>query len=400
MVFSFMTSNIYKNEIRVALIKYHQDIINLIQKYPEGYTLHEFNTELELLADSIKLEFRPSDSKDSIRKALKGARKSLCNAAHDSIRDKKLDSTIFFINYFGGQPLENKTVSDAEYDLVIEDYYNQVIGWIFAPTKDEEINNFEIAHQIQRNFYKKCDKIITKYPVEEQNVQSIAIPIEAKPMPEQPEIPETQSAQIVEQDEPELYIGRALLSEDLPILMKNTLDDRRIYGFVRQKFVSEIIPNNIIAFDSPDRTNTILTKIYEFKPSLVKKSGYEHRYQELKTVVSAVPLCEVANGEETEFRAKNIDGYELRKPTNDEVLRVTGFPATGVPFGIVKHDDNEIIAHYPFDPKIETLEDTIYRSVFIVGTQHSGKTTSAKFLFQAFSGYEKIAPEKRPGIII
>ena len=38
--------------------------------------------------------------------------------------------------------------------------------------------------------------------------------------------------------------------------------------------------------------------------------------------------------------------------------------------------------------------------MFIVGTQHSGKTTSAKFLFQAFSGYEKIAPEKRPGIII
>ena len=335
MVFSFMTSNIFKNEIRVALIKYHQDIINLIQKYPEGYTLHEFNTELELLADSIKLEFRSSDSKSSIRKALKGARKSLCNAAHNSIRDKKLDSQLFFINYFGGQPLENKTVSDAEYDLVIEVDYNQIIGWIFAPTKDEEINNFEIAQQAQRNFYKKCDKIITKYPVEEQNVQSIAIPIEPKSMPEQPEIPETQPAQIVQQNEPELYIGRALLSEELPILMKNTLDNRRIYGFVRQKHVSEIIPNNIIAFDSPDKTNTILTKIYEFKPSLVKKSGYEHRYQELKTIISAVPLCEVANGEETEFRAKNIDGYELRKPTNDEVLRVTGFPATGVPFGIV-----------------------------------------------------------------
>ena len=82
-----MTSNIYKNEIRVALIKYHQEIINLLQKYPEGYTLHEFNTELELFADSIKLEFRPSDSKNSIRKALKGAKKALCNAAHDSIRE-------------------------------------------------------------------------------------------------------------------------------------------------------------------------------------------------------------------------------------------------------------------------------------------------------------------------
>ena len=66
----------------------------------------------------------------------------------------------------------------------------------------------------------------------------------------------------------------------------------------------------------------------------------------------------------------------------------------------MNHDGEKIIAYYPFDPENETLEDTIYRSVFIVGTQHSGKTTSAKFLFQTFSGYEKIAPEKRPGIII
>ena len=42
-----MTSNIYKNEIRIALITYHQEIINLLEKFPEGYTLHEFNTELE-----------------------------------------------------------------------------------------------------------------------------------------------------------------------------------------------------------------------------------------------------------------------------------------------------------------------------------------------------------------
>ena len=34
------------------------------------------------------------------------------------------------------------------------------------------------------------------------------------------------------------------------------------------------------------------------------------------------------------------------------------------------------------------------------GTQHSGKTTAAKYLFQTFTGDNKIAPEKRPGIII
>ena len=396
-----MTTSIFKNEIRLALINYHKEIIDLLQKFPSGYSIHQFNKEMELIANAIKLDFRDSDSKNSIRKALKGARKSICTEAHKSIKNKKVDSVSFFNNYFGGQPLENKTVSNAEYDLVIEVGYNQVIAWIFAPTKNEEINNYEIMQQIDRNFYKKCDKVISKYPVEEQNVASVTVSVEATRTPEIPDIPEEEIVEQPSEDDGDgLYIGRALLSEELPIEMKNRLDDRRIYGFVKQNFISEIIPNNIIAFDSPDRKNTILTIIYEFGTALIKKSGYEHRYKELKTNVSFVPLMEIVNGEEAEFRAKNIDGYEFRKPTDEEVLRVTGFPATGPACGWVKHDDNEIVAHYPFDPENEVLEDTIYRSFFVVGTQHSGKTTAAKYLFQAFTGDNKIAPEKRPGIII
>ena len=396
-----MTTNIFKNEIRLALLNYHKEIIDLLQKYPSGHTLHQFNREMEFIANAIKLDFRSSYSKNSIRKALKGARKSICAAAHKSIKNNKVDSTMFFLNYFGGLPLENETVSDAEYDLVIEVDHNLVVAWIFAPTKDEEINNFEIIQQVDRNFFKKCNKVITKYPVDEENVASVAIPVEATPLPEIPEIPaEDVIEELSEDDEDGFYIGRALLSEDLPIEMKNSLDDRRIYGFVRQNFIPEIAPNNIIAFDSPDRTNTILTKIYEFKPGLEKRSGFEHRYQELKSVVSFVPLMEVANGEESEFRAKNIEQYEIRKPTDEEVLRVTGFPATGVPFGLVRHDDIELVARFPFDPTNMVLEDTIYRSFFVVGTQHSGKTTAAKYWFQALTGYSKIAPEKRPAIII
>ena len=136
-----MTTSIFKNEIRLALINYHKEIIDLLQKFPSGYSIHQFNKEMELIANAIKLDFRDSDSKNSIRKALKGARKSICTEAHKSIKNKKVDSVSFFNNYFGGQPLENKTVSNAEYDLVIEVGYNQVIAWIFAPTKNEEINN-------------------------------------------------------------------------------------------------------------------------------------------------------------------------------------------------------------------------------------------------------------------
>ena len=228
-----MTTNIFKNEIRLALVNYHKEIIDLLQKYPSGYTIHQFNREMEFIANAIKLDFRSSYSKNSIRKALKGARKSICAAAHKSIKNKKVDSTEFFLNYFCGIPLENKTVSNAEYDLVIDIDYNQVIVWVFAPTKQEEINKFDIENQVFRNFSKKCNNVITKYPVEEQDVSSAAIPVEATPLPEIPEIPaEDVIEELSENDGNALYIGQALLSEELPIEMKNSLDDRRIYGFV------------------------------------------------------------------------------------------------------------------------------------------------------------------------
>ena len=73
-----MTTSIFKNENRLALINYHKEIIDLLQKFPSGYSIHQFNKEMELIANAIKLDFRDSDSKNSIRKALKGARKSIC----------------------------------------------------------------------------------------------------------------------------------------------------------------------------------------------------------------------------------------------------------------------------------------------------------------------------------
>ena len=112
-----MALEIQKNEIRVALHKYHTQIIDLLKKYPNGYRLHEFNSEMKYISDQIKQELRNSDSKNNIRKALGGAQKEICTAAQKSIRAKKINSTLFFENYFGGSPQENRTVSNASYAL-------------------------------------------------------------------------------------------------------------------------------------------------------------------------------------------------------------------------------------------------------------------------------------------
>ena len=396
-----MALEIQKNEIRVALHKYHTQIIDLLKKYPNGYRLHEFNSEMKYISDQIKQELRNSDSKNNIRKALGGAQKEICTAAQKSIRAKKINSTLFFENYFGGSPQENRTVSNASYDLVIATNTNNVIAWVFAPNKRENINNFEIMKEVENNYSKECNKVVVKYPVEVEDVKSIPIKVNSMPVLEINNEHDTKPVELVENNVPKVeHLGKAIHDDRQTIEMANRQDDRRIYGFIYQKHIGEVLPDDVIAFDSPDNSITILTKTYEFNPALISSSGREHKFKELNTVLSFIPLLEVVNGKEDVFHARVLEEFVIRKPTDKEVLRVTGFPSTGVPLGWVRHDAHDILARYPFNPQKKTLKDTIYRSFFVVGTQGSGKTTAAKYLFQALTGYEELPPEKRPAIII
>lgn len=396
-----MAVTIQKNEIRIALLQLHRELIDILKKYPNDYRLHEFNKEMELIANAIKSDFRDSRSKNSIRKALKGARKSICAAAQKSIRVKKINADLFFKNYFDGQPLENKTISDADYDLVIEVDSNKTIAWVFAPNRIEEVNHSDVMREVEKNFGKPCLRVLNKYQVMDEDVDSLSIKVTELPKYQLDVLPVikpvVQKEDVQEVDE---YIGAAIHDEELTVKMKNDQADRRIFGYIRQGHISEVIPDDILAFDSPEGNSTILTTVFEFEPALVKRSGFENRFKELRSVIACRPLIEIVDGEEKQFRAKIIDGYQIRKPTDDEVLKITGFPKEGVPLGKVRYGDNDIDCFYPFNPEKKKLEDTIYRSFFIVGTQHSGKTTSGKYWFQALTSYEKLPPEKRPAIII
>ena len=90
-----------KNQIRVAVMSFHRAILEILAKYPDGYRLHEFEREIELIANEIKQEFRSSKDKDTIRKVLKGARKTILDSATKSVRTKKIRAEMFFENYFG-----------------------------------------------------------------------------------------------------------------------------------------------------------------------------------------------------------------------------------------------------------------------------------------------------------
>jgi len=55
---------IEKNEIRVALLNYHREVIDILEKY--NYKIHEFDGELDYVANNIKQDMRNYPHKDAI----------------------------------------------------------------------------------------------------------------------------------------------------------------------------------------------------------------------------------------------------------------------------------------------------------------------------------------------
>ena len=166
---------IEKNEIRVALMNLHREVIEILQKY--NYTQHEFEGEIEYIANQIKQDMRKYSHKDAIRKALKGARRKILEAAKNSKIANKINNEQFFRNYFGGEPLDNKSLSEAPYDMIIEIEPHNTVAWVFSPNQNENVNNNEIMNQVQCDFNKQCSQVLTKYPVDIKNTEMIGIQV-------------------------------------------------------------------------------------------------------------------------------------------------------------------------------------------------------------------------------
>lgn len=403
-----------KNQIRVAVLKFHRAILEILSKYPDGFRLHEFERETELIANEIKQEFRSSKDKDTIRKVLKGAKKIILDAAIKSVRTKKIRAEMFFENYFGGKPLDNGWSSEEPYDLVIDKNANTVEAWIFSPNIAEGLNNYEIMNCVKNDFNKDCSAVITKYPVAVEDVEMVSFTVKDHKQPntqiifDQKSITETNeiidnktdvTKQKTKSSEVE-YIGRALHNEEQGVVMKEVREDWEIYGFIRQKYISFVFPTDIVVFESDDKKTTVLASVVKFLTKKIHRGGREHRFSELDTVAAFRPIVEINDGKTSEFSSKDLDEYQIRKPTADEILCAYHAPSDGLPLGSILDSTGKVDFYYPFKPDSENLADTIYRSVFIFGDQGGGKTTGIKYLIQALTRYDKIEPSKRPAIII
>ena len=392
-----------KNEIRVALMHYHQSVIEILQKY--NYRFHEFEGELDYMANQIKQDMRKYQNKTAIRKALKGARRKMLEAAKKSKDGNKVNKDQFFQNYFGGLPLDSLSLSEAPYDMVIEIEPHNTIAWVFSPSTNENVNNNEIMNQVELDFNKQCSQVITKYPVDVEHTEMITFQAEeSKPLST---ISETESQvepesqfEIAEKPEKPDYIGRVEFGNKSKMLLNEKRIHDKIEGLIRPEVAASVSPNNLLVLESRKRDSIILAKVIKMEVNQKNTATNFESYSWLGVKVVLRPIFQKFEGYQGKIVPTSLLGYQIRMPSLDEEALVSNVPKSGLPLGKLDLRNRENTCFYPFDPNSKTLEDSIYQSVFIAGVQGSGKTTGLKYLCQALTSYEKIDYEKRPAIII
>ena len=399
---------IKKNDIRVAQIQFHREVIDILKKFSNSYRLHEFEGELDEIGNKIKLDMRDHPNKNAIRKTIKGARKNMILSAKQSKLGNKISADLFFQNYFGGIPLDSKSLTEAPYDLIIEIEPHITVAWIFSTSKEENMNYSEIAHHVQCDFNKECTQVLTKYPVEINDIRMIEFESKESQIQEneQPQEeneseiePKLESIEAIEQKIPE-YIGRVEFGNTHKMMLQEKRIQDKIDGVIRPEAAAIVSPGTILAIESTSHDDFILATVVKIEVNRKNTATNFESYTYLGVKISMRPLIQKTENYLGKIVPTDLSGYKIRRPSSEELSLVTNIPKEGLPLGELDVDDDGYDAYYPFDPNSHTLNSTIYQSVFIAGIQGSGKTNGLKFMIQSVTGYEKIDYDKRPAVIV
>lgn len=399
-----------KNEVRVALIDYHREVIDILKKFSNSYRLHEFEGELDAIANQIKQDMKNSQNKSVIRKALKGARKKMLQAAKNSKSNNKINSELFFQNYFGGIPLDSKSLEEAPYDLVIEIEPNNTIAWTFSPSKFENINNNEVMNHVKCDFNKQCSQVLTKYSVELSDVKLLDFEeerTEAKStqnnyFENEANLDSEPESELVEPEEPiiPVYIGRVEFGNKSKMLLQEKSFFDKIEGLIREEAAELVSPRDILVIESTNHDDIIFASVTKMEVNKKSTATNFQSYTYLGVKIFLRPILQKKEDYVGKVIPTDLSGYKIRKPSIEEISLVTNMPKDGLPLGNIDLGSDGPTCYYPWDPDSKTLKDSLYQSMFIAGVQNSGKTTGLKYFVQAITSYEKIDYDKRPAVII
>ena len=345
---------IRKNLIRLIVKEYHEKVDDLLENFPNKYSLHEFSGELDAIANETKQQHRASDHINNIRKSLKGVRKEMIRIAGQSLVSGKVSKDSFFTNYYGGIVLDNRIFDEELYDKVIEFEPDNTIAWVFSTSPNDEISYSQIQGEVEHDFGKKCTRVIEKYQTNAADIPTKDFEIneetEVEDEPDEPDennVKDDSSGHSTDDGwvENPIEIGRVLFDKKNGLKLHK---DRKKWYFtllIRNEFVDEIWPNSKVAvYGKIKKENQ--TAIPEFKNVTFfaqlgeggkyrahGKDGDFDSWSKMHTDYRAYPLKQkISSTELCEFQNSDLTGFKVRKLNEDEVLLLSGMRG-GIPYG-------------------------------------------------------------------
>lgn len=390
----------------------------------------EFRRLIETRANEIKDKYRESTQKDLIRKALKHVVKQLRIIGDSITHENRIDLNEVNRLYFGGEALS--TQKGSFYDLAIRKNEQELELWFFRPDQDQDQLPPNVAtgiREAEEQFGLKCSSIkllikwgfvTPQFNIDMAQTESLVTQA-IEPAQELETAKETsgqdQSLSLI-QDQPSLsdtyplervttvedstkeYIGWISLRENSPFILDQRKDE--IPGYLKREFIERVNKGDWLVIErEPNRgteqepikifaTLTSIETFNKFATALTKS------VDETVHEVKLRPSVEIRDGKEGLVKARDLDHYLIRFPTQEEFKEILNLPETGFPIGWIQRDScDSIVFRYPSDP-----EDTLYQSVMIAGVQRSGKTNFIKLLTRALATYRSIHLNKRPAIVI
>lgn len=197
-----------------------------------------------------------------------------------------------------------------------------------------------------------------------------------------------------------VYIGSAIFDKKHQLVRKSKREFDHMYGHIKEKFLDDVTPNDIMTFESKDCKVKILSRLEEMKSNNFSGGAFGQSFHVLGTTCKFRPIIEIENDNvKEEIQQRDLSGFKIRKSTKEEYQLLSGLPTSGLPIGNQYTKEYELDAFYPYDPFVRNLDSSIFQSFFVTGVQGYGKSNGIKFLEQVMIGNSKIPKNKRPSII-
>lgn len=365
------TKEIQKNPLRQALLAMYIGTIRYLQETEKITKIKTFKHNLTSLTNEIKQNSRGL-LKGPIRRALREETHEILERAKNAAQNGRFKNGHLLYDIFDGVPLVDKEVQHRHYDIVVQRDNERSEAWVFAPSKLDEYDPIQAQISAEKDFELRCigDRVIREFPpeIELQLAEAAKPTTSAAETTKVMELPKTKNT----------IVGKVLFSKGEEYILKDDKNQDEIKGYFFEEYAELYTPLDIVVLESQEADAKIFAKISKMNMKPLSGGGYVRRFSETAFHAQFKPLLEVTEGYIGRVRPRDLSGFVIREPTNEELRQVLNIPAKGFPFGRLDYHGSREVFYYPNVPS-----DALYHSVMIAGVQGKGKTNGVKSLIRS-----------------